>query len=1058
MHLAAVVINTESPGENKTLSESKAKWKFEVVTVEQKAPELSAAQLEFLAGIHALGKTITIETAKALPPLDSGELLDLIDLFPELKPKERNGNKEIRLPPDFPESLIRKFGEIRTPAWVSMMLDKLNDLHCIDQISPEIHAILLAECDRIKEAAQINNRLAQVALENHSHIEALKYSRRALIQLGSNLGSRGNDSLFISAALELSNLAVSLGKYLNEMPQILEKAKGISNRLGDKRSTALLELHMGRVYFFSNNLSKALEFFALGEMAVKNLGDDDILEQASQFLALYHHTKGNFGKAMEYFELALIRLGSQKVNALADPSSVIYMGLTSAYLGQFQRAIGLLDFNWRLTKGHSPVSPIIRAILGTVLVVSGNRENGSFHLQMAHKEALSDRNFLGEYFAVGGLAYYHLIENRPNESRDMLTQLQARAIKHGMLGRFWSPWTLEMLFELEKLGYTPIPGYEFENLLSVIMDTPNAHLRGLALRLNAEKKLHQGISMDSIEKDLLASETLLKSTGDLFQVAKTRIALATLKLSQGNQNEALVFAQEARQGLSGALDVFFPDGLRFLLDDHLSDTEDTDHLSILAGLFYEMAKQLLARPSLQYAMQLLVSTMNRFLGAERGALFWSAEGKSKSLELTASLNLSKNEVSGESFDARMRLVLKSLREGKPSIFRTRHALLCLPIKVEGLGAGVLYCDNSYFPHCFDFLSEPVLERVMTETSKHLSWLRHYHQLLDQKEKWRVKDLNNKLERIGQDIKFSSPIMRKLLEQADRIATSEATVSIQGETGVGKELLAKRIHNMSRRGDGPFVTIDPSTIPENLLESELFGYEKGAFTGANHQKIGRMEAAHQGTLFIDEIGEIPQALQVKFLRVLEEQKFPRIGGKAQISIDFRLLVATNRDLKKEVEKGRFRNDLYYRINVVPLKLPALQDRTEDIVMLAEYFLEYYCKKNMTGRIALNADDNAKLCAYAWPGNVRELKNVMERTALLGSSEHWEFLSQAKPKATFDDIFADDVTLDELQRRYIRYTLDKTGGKMGGSGGAAELLGMKRTSLYARMKKLGLSPKQ
>ncbi len=1026
--------------------------------MEQKMPELSAAQLEFLAGIHALGKTITIKTAKALPPLDSGELLDLIDRFPELNPKERNGNKELGLPPDLPASLVRKFEKIRTSAWVSMILDKLDDLNCIDQISPGTHATLLAECDRAQEAAQINSSLAQAALENHSHIEALRYSRRALIQLGSNLRSRGNDSLFISAALELSNLAVSLGKYLNEIPQILKKAKVISNRLGDKRSTALLELHMGRVFFFSNNLSKALEFFALGEMAVKNLGDDDILEQASQFLALYYHMQGNFGKAMEYFELALIRLGSQKVNALADPSSVIYMGLTSAYLGQFHRSIGLLDFNWRLTKGHNPVSPIIRAILGTVLVVSGNRENGSFHLQMAQKEALSDRNFLGEYFAVGGLAHYHLIENRPNESHDMLTQLQPKAIKHGMLGRFWSPWTLEMLFELEKLGYPPIPGYEFENLLDVIMHTPNAHLRGLAIRLNAEKRLHEGTDREVIEKDLLASETLLNSTGDPFQVAKTRIALATLKLNQGNQKEALVFAQKARQGLSGSLDRFFPDGLRFLLDDHQADMEDVDHLSILTGLFYEMAKQLLVRPSLKYAMHLLVSTMNRFLGAERSALFWSAEGKSTRLELRASLNLSKNELSGESFHSKMKLILKSFREGKPIIFRTHHALLCLPIKVEDLGTGVLYCDNIYFPHCFDFLSGPVLESIMTEISKHLSWQRHYFQSLRQKEKGRVKDLDNKSEQIGQDIKFTSPVMRKLLKQADRIATSEATVYIQGETGVGKELLAKRIHEMSRRREGPFVTIDPSTIPENLLESELFGYEKGAFTGANHQKIGRMEAAHQGTLFIDEIGEIPQALQVKFLRVLEDQKFPRIGGKAQISVDFRLLVATNRDLAWEVDNGKFRNDLYYRINVMPLKLPPLRDRVEDIVMLAEYFLKYYCKKNMTRRIELTTDDNAKLSTYAWPGNVRELKNVMERTALLGSSEHWEFLSQCKPKFTFDDIFADDVTLDELQRRYIQYTLDKTGGKMGGSKGAAELLGMKRTSLYTRMKKLGLSPKQ
>ena len=237
------------------------------------------------------------------------------------------------------------------------------------------------------------------------------------------------------------------------------------------------------------------------------------------------------------------------------------------------------------------------------------------------------------------------------------------------------------------------------------MQTPNAHLRGLALRLKAEKSLYKGTDTDVMEKDLLTSETLLESTGDLSQVAKTRIALATLKLNQGHQNQALVFAQKAQQGLSGSWDIFFPHGLRFLLEDHQSDMEDTDHPSKLTGLFYEMAKQLLARPSRKYAMHLLVSTMNRFLGAERSALFWSVEGKPASRQLSVSFNLSKNEISSKGFQSKMKLILKSFREDKPIIFRTRHALLCLPVKVEDFGTGMLYCDNTYFPHCFDFLME-----------------------------------------------------------------------------------------------------------------------------------------------------------------------------------------------------------------------------------------------------------------------------------------------------------------------------------------------------------------
>jgi len=297
-------------------------------------------------------------------------------------------------------------------------------------------------------------------------------------------------------------------------------------------------------------------------------------------------------------------------------------------------------------------------------------------------------------------------------------------------------------------------------------------------------------------------------------------------------------------------------------------------------------------------------------------------------------------------------------------------------------------------------------------------------------------------------------MNETLAKADRIAASDSTVLILGETGVGKELLAQRIHMMSQRSEKPFVIVDPTTIPENLVESELFGHEKGAFTGADRQKRGRLELAHSGTLFIDEVGEIPKSIQVKLLRVIQERTFVRVGGNRTLHPDFRLIVATSRDLASEVAAGRFREDLYYRLNVVPLTLPPLRERKEDIPLLAGYFLDRYASKYNRAEVRLRPQDKDRLKGYNWPGNVRELENVMERTVLLSTDERLEFKLPTEGKTVPGQFFSDYPTLDEIQRRYIRHVLKKTGGKVGGPAGAAEILGMKRTSLNNRMKRLGL----
>jgi formate hydrogenlyase transcriptional activator len=291
-----------------------------------------------------------------------------------------------------------------------------------------------------------------------------------------------------------------------------------------------------------------------------------------------------------------------------------------------------------------------------------------------------------------------------------------------------------------------------------------------------------------------------------------------------------------------------------------------------------------------------------------------------------------------------------------------------------------------------------------------------------------------------EIMGESSALRRGLKQAETVAPTDSTVLIRGETGTGKELIARALHDPSPRRGSTFVKLNCAAIPTGLLESELFGHEKGAFTGAIGQKVGRFELAHQGTLFLDEVGDIPSELQPKLLRVLQEQEFERLGGTRTIRVHVRLVAATNRDLARMVAEGRFREDLYYRLNVFPLVLPPLRERPDDIPRLVRQFTQRFARR--MGRLIETIPSAVleSLVRYPWPGNVREPQNVIERAVILSPG----------PTPT-----AAAVTLAEAEREHILAALNDTGWVLGGPKGAAARLGMKRSTLQWKLKKLGLS---
>jgi formate hydrogenlyase transcriptional activator len=304
----------------------------------------------------------------------------------------------------------------------------------------------------------------------------------------------------------------------------------------------------------------------------------------------------------------------------------------------------------------------------------------------------------------------------------------------------------------------------------------------------------------------------------------------------------------------------------------------------------------------------------------------------------------------------------------------------------------------------------------------------------------------------EEIIGESPALQTVLEQVVVVAASEATVMLLGETGTGKSLIARAIHRIGSRKDKSFITLNCAAIPTGLLESELFGHEKGAFTGAVSQKIGRLEMADKGTLFLDEIGEIPLELQPKLLRVLQDHEFERLGGTRTIKVDLRLIAATNRDLARRVAEQEFRSDLFYRLHVFPIRVPSLRERREDIPLLVRYFIRHFARGMNRGIETVPSETMDALINWHWPGNVRELENFIERSVILTDGTSLQApLDEFQAETSLDD------SLEGTEREHIIRVLRETGGMISGPGGAAQRLGLKRTTLQSKMLRLGITPK-
>jgi len=394
----------------------------------------------------------------------------------------------------------------------------------------------------------------------------------------------------------------------------------------------------------------------------------------------------------------------------------------------------------------------------------------------------------------------------------------------------------------------------------------------------------------------------------------------------------------------------------------------------------------------------LLELLFEVVPAERGAILLVDGGhEEEDTDFTSVFALDRRRGRDESIKVSRTITKSVLRQGEAVLitnqtdekdFKSADSLvvdrpgsvLCVPLIMLDRTLGVIYLDTRDPDTFFDkdhlqlVSAISAITAVAMENARHIEWLVSENQRL-------IADFNIEHNMVGE----SQPV-REVLQFISKVAPTDSTVLLSGESGTGKELAARAIHQNSKRANKPFMAVNCAALAESLLESELFGHEKGSFTGALAQKKGRLEIADGGTVFLDEIGELSQALQVKLLRVLQEREFERVGGTRTIKVDIRLITATNKDLEKAVNEGTFRQDLYFRLDVVGLEMPPLRDRREDIPLLANYFAAKYsekCNRRITG---ISAAAQARLLGYDWPGNVRELENAMERAVVLGTTDH------------------------------------------------------------------------
>jgi transcriptional regulator with GAF, ATPase, and Fis domain len=883
-----------------------------------------------------------------------------------------------------------------------------------------------------------------------------------------NLSGETIDALFIDMAIKYSKISTAR-QSTTEVVEMLEDAGERAQRRNDRASQALIQMHIAKNEWLLNRYDRALEIFQKGWTLANQCNDERLMRSAISFRTFFSFWQGRFKEVISHYENAMSDV--EKYPQGGFPLLVtITVGQCYTHIGQITQGLGMLDTIRTACResGDMHSAAFATASINTAILMIQSVDETFEYVKQSYAEIQQSGNQYIELLTEGCLAYLYYLKGDITRSVDCLKKFVQKCRVVNIDTLHHRPYLLELCWAMELGRYPRIMDLSLEKEVRKLIIGQNVYLKGLAYRYRALLEIQTGHPKKVVLNSLALSLKCLEESGHELEIIQTRLEILRLYLMMGDEEKAKETACHISEVLPKYHDDVIPSDLKILM-------RETPSSQGFSKEILKLGRGIMTISDSKDLIQRIISDVNQLTGAERGAIFLLDENSEiHKLKLRASKNLTHEHVDHPSFQSSMTFMEQVLKGGlEPKTFIQNdsepahpsatlsndviRSRICVPMIFKDKVVGVLYHDNrllnSIFKESdFEFLAFYAAQAALIldhaaarDEVRRLNQKIHEEKQYDEEQHYPVGQFT--------DIIGKSDAIRQMLFLVEQVAGTDTNVLILGETGVGKDLVANAIHYQSARGGKPFIKANCSALTETLINSELFGHERGAFTGAGSRRLGRFELADSGTIFMDEIGDLPLSVQANLLRVLQNHEFERVGGNETVRSDFRLIAATNHDLEQLVKEKSFRADLYYRLNVFPIHVPPLRERKEDIPLLVHHFIRQFSHKLKKEVKKVTANEMNKLMQYHWPGNIRELENVIERAVVLNSTSVLK--ASELDKITDQQAMKQPVnSLTENERNHILWALEQKGWKVRGPEGAAELLDIHPSTLAARMRKLNI----
>lgn len=938
--------------------------------------------------------------------------------------------------------------------------DLLINEHPDDENKAQAIAPYLFDISNNVEGCRWLKKAGDHFLKNLDLERALPFYNKILEDLA-NRKEEGAEELFMETVINYSKISMITEHDTSRMLSLLQEALVKAQKIGKIEYEAIVEMHLAKNEWFRSQYESALSHFERGWAIAQEIGNPKLLRSAITFRTFFLYWQGRLKEVIQLYEKSVSDV--EKFPQGGFPIMAAFLvGYCYAQTGQTTQGLGMLDALCRSLpeRTSKPLIAEAEVTMAIILIDIRRIQDALLKLHAVIDKCKKEQNPWCGIRARLMLAFAHYLSGKNEEALTFLEEFTRQSEKVQITVKP-HPYLLELCWAMEEGKIPYAPNISLRKELNRSLDSQNIYMKGVAYRYLAFLQRREGAPNEKVIDSLKLSLKWLEESGHQIEQARSQLELGRFYLQIGKKEEGEKLTQNAANILSSVSEALIPDDLRNLFN---GPKKGESLLKEILKLGQEMATIRDKKELFQH----IISTVNRITGAERGAIFLWDENRNPKILLRASKNLTSAEVNHPNFASSLKIIEHVALTGQSQILEMEGreetssgkdicSCLCVPMFLIDKVVGILYHDNRLIRSSFRESDLEILSYFAAQAAIALDNVQAYErvQQLNQRlwEEKRYYEEENLQSLHFEEIVGESRAIKKMLGQIEQVALTDTTVLILGETGVGKELVARAIHRHSKRRGKPFIKVLCSALPESLIPSELFGHEKGAFTGAVQRRIGRFELADGGTFFLDEIGELSLDIQVRLLRVLQNKEFERVGGSETLKSDFRLIVATNRDLQEQIRVQKFRTDFFYRLNVFPIRVPPLRERKEDIPLLAHFFLKNYATKMGKSLEGIPKVDIEKLMQYDWPGNVRELENIIERGAILSVSSHFRIPELFVPTRELSSS-KNEFTLRDVERRHISLALEMTRWKVRGPGGAAELLDIHPSTLAFRMKKLGI----